>query len=488
MYITEMDKANYILEQARKSGMTEEDIIKEYVDEWVMSRQRLMMIKGQQYYNNDNDILQRKRMAIMEDGTLQEDKKLTNSRLNHAFARKLVDQKAQYLFGLPMSIQCKNEQYTTLLYDYFDKPMLKKLKNICKEAVNKGIAWMQVYIGTDGMLRFKKIPSEQVIPIWVDDDHESLSAVIRMYDVEEYEGRTKKIVTKVEYWTTEGVTYYTLYNGRLILDVERESGAHFNMSDGEKAQGMNFTRVPFVYFRYNEEERPLLSFVKALVDDYDLLSSDDSNNILDSPNATVVVKGYGGIEAGEFRRNLSVYKTILLDSDPGMETGIDTLTVPINTSDTLAHLEQVRKDLYETGRGVDTQTDKLGNATGVALKFVYADLDLDCNGIETEFQSGFETMRFFIDTYLQLVGKGDYSGEQVDFILNRDIIINETEAITNCKNSAGIISEKTIVANHPFVTDVDAELDRLEEERNASVEDEYGQFGQAVSEADDDEE
>lgn len=477
MYITEMDKVNFILEQARRSSLTQEDILKEYIDDWLKSRQRHMMLMGQRYYGNDNEINHRKRMVIGADGQLVEDTKLTNSRLNHAFARKLADQKAQYLFGLPLSIQSKNERYAKLLGEYFDKPLLKKLKNICKEAVNKGIGWLQVYISEEGQLKFKKIPSEQVIPIWTDDDHESLSAVIRLYDVEVYEGRTKKTVTKAEYWTTEGVTYYMLYNGRLILDVERESGAHFSMSDGQKAQGMNWTRVPFVYFRYNEEEQPLLSFIKALIDDYDLLSSDDSNNILDSPNATLILKGYDGENLGEFRRNLAAYKAIKIIGDRDTQGGVEPLSVPINTAEVKTHLEQVRKDLYETGRGVDTQTDKLGNATGVALKFIYADLDLDCNGIETEFQSGFEMMRFFIDTYLQLIGQGDYSGEQVQFILNRDIIINESEAITNCRNSAGIISEQTVVANHPFVKDVEAELKRLEAEQQEII-DEYGQPGE----------
>ena len=201
------------------------------------------------------------------------------------------------------------------------------------------------------------------------------------------------------------------------------------------------------------------------------------DSILDSPNATLILKGYDGENLGEFRRNLAAYKAIKITGDRDAQGGVEPLSVPINTAEVKTHLEQVRKDLYETGRGVDTQTDKLGNATGVALKFIYADLDLDCNGIETEFQSGFEMMRFFIDTYLQLIGQGDYSKERVDFILNRDIVINETEAVTNCKNSAGIISEQTIVANHPFVKDVEAELKQLEEEQQVAI-DEYGQLGQ----------
>lgn len=483
MYITEMDKLKFILAQGRHAALSLEDILYEYINEWLHSPQRELMLKSADYYNNNNDIVYRKRQIIGEDGKLVNDDKLTNSRLNHAFLRKLTDQKAQYLFGLPMAIQGKNEAYVAILNEYFDKPMLKKLKNICKEAVNKGIAWLQVYINEEGKLKFKKIPSEQIIPIWVDDDKETLAAVLRVYEVEVYEGRRKQTVTKAEYWTDEGVTYYTVENGRLLLDVEKESGAHFNKIQNEKAQGMNFTRVPFIYFRYNEEEQPLLKFVKALIDDYDLLSSDDSNNILDSPNAAIILKGYDGENLGEFRRNLATYKAIKIDGDAENHGGVETLAVPINTAEVKTHLEQVRKDLYETGRGVDTQTTELGNATGVALKFIYADLDLDCSGLETEFQSAFELMRFFIDTYLQLTGQGNFFDETVDFILNRDIIINETEAITNCKNSTGIISEQTIIANHPFVKDVDAELELVQKEREASqqqLNDYTASFGQTA--------
>ena len=34
----------------------------------------------------------------------------------------------------------------------------------------------------------------------------------------------------------------------------------------------------FVYFKYNDEEQPLIKFVKSLVDDYDRNKSDNSNS------------------------------------------------------------------------------------------------------------------------------------------------------------------------------------------------------------------
>ena len=49
-------------------------------------------------------------------------------------------------------------------------------------------------------------------------------------------------------------------------------------------------------------------------------------------------------------------------------------------------------------------------------------------------------------------------------VCNRDIIVNETEAISNARNSVGLLSEKTIVANHPWVEDAEAELRQKQRE------------------------
>ena len=52
-------------------------------------------------------------------------------------------------------------------------------------------------------------------------------------------------------------------------------------------------------------------------------------------------------------------------------------------------------------------------------------------------------------------------------MFNRDIAINESQAITDCQNSKGTISNQTIIANHPWVKDVETELSQIEEENRA---------------------
>ena len=63
-----------------------------------------------------------------------------------------------------------------------------------------------------------------------------------------------------------------------------------------------------------------------------------------------------------------------------------------------------------------------------------------------------------------------------EFVFNRDILINESEAITDCQNSAGVISRETIVANHPWTKDTKAELERLKKEREEEAAEMQGAY------------
>lgn len=481
---TEMQRIIEIIETGARGAMTLEQIIKLEIDEWLVSNERLLMLTGQRYYMGDADILGRKRMVVGEDGKLVEVENLANNRLVHNFVRKLVDQKVGYLLGLPLTVQTTNEEYQRLLNEIFNRSFMRTLKNLGKEAINKGKAWLHVYYNESGELSFKKIPSEEIIPLWRDAAHTELDAVIRVYEVETFEGVTKRIVTKVEFWNREGIRRYILENGLLIPDVEvGEYAPHVTLvqSDGS-VQGYNWQKIPFICFKYNDEELPLVKFVKSLVDDYDKHTSDNSNNLEDLPNSIYVLRNYDGTNLGEFRRNLSVYRAVRVSDDGG----VDTLKLEIDTEAYKAHIEQLRKDIYEFGRGVDTQAERLGSdRSGVALKFLYADLDMDCNILETEFQASLEQLRWFIDQHIANTTGTDYSEEHVDFIFNRDIIINESEVIQNVRNSIGILSDETNLANHPWVTNVRAEMERIEaqRQRDMSAFESYQGFGEQAGEA-----
>lgn len=455
------------------NSLTIEEIIKIYIDEFEDSKERKLMTKGENYYIVENDILNRK-MYRYEDEIPVEDETKANNRLAHGFMHTLVDDKVNYLLLKPYTLICEDGKYLATVEDILGKRFQKRLSQLGIEASNKGIAWLHVYIDSQGKFKMIKIPSEQIIPIWTDNDHEELQAIIRYYEVEVYEGKDKKYVTKVEYWTPENVVYYVIQDGKIILDAEmylddnNAYDGHFKINDTPS----NWGRIPFIYFKNNDFELPDLQFVKTLIDNYDLTRSDVANLLEEIKNIIYILKGYGGEDLGEFVRDLAFYKGIKIEPDE--DSGVDTIENQINIDAAEKHYNALKKDIFDFGQGVDKNSDKLGNnQSGIALKFIYSGLDLKCNALEGWFKWGFEELIRFVDIYLATT-KQTVSDKEISIIFNRDIAINESQSITDAQNSKGIISDKTIIANHPWVEDVDEEIKRIEEE---GLSDEPPMFG-----------
>ena len=119
----------------------------------------------------------------------------------------------------------------------------------------------------------------------------------------------------------------------------------------------------------------------------------------------------------------------------------------------------------------DAKDDRMnGNPNQMNIQSMYSDIDLDANGMETEFQASFEELFWFINMHLFNVGLGDFEGEEVEIIFNRDMKLNEGEVIDNISKSSGIISDETLIAQHPWVDDPQAELERLEAQKQANME------------------
>lgn len=446
--------------------LTKEELIKIFIDEFNVSKERKLMLDGERYYKVENDILNRK-MIRYEDEQPVVDETKTNNRLAHGFMKNLVDDKINYLLLKPFSMICEDEKYLEAVKKTLGKRFQKRLAQLGIETSNKGIAWLHPYIDGEGNFKTLKVPSEQGIPLWVDNDHEELQAFIRYYDVETYEGKEKRIVTKIEFHTADGVEYYEKTpNGEVILDAEKYLDVegdgillpHFTV-DGEPG---TWGRVPFIPFKNNDMELPDLQFVKTLIDDYDRTRSDISNLLEEVRSVIFALRGYGGENLGEFMRDLAHYRAIKLDADE--HAGIDLLQADINIEAAEKHWEALKKDIFDFGQGVDEDKDKIGDApSGIALRFLYAGLDLKCNALEEWFKWGFEQLLYFVNKYHELTGQ-PVSDNEITIVFNRDIAINETQAIEDCQKSKGVISDRTIVANHPWVTDVDEEMARIEKE------------------------
>ncbi|HZJ99684.1 MAG TPA: phage portal protein, partial [Tissierellaceae bacterium] len=198
-----------------------EDFLYANINEWLTSDVRKLMLTAQDYYKNDNDIKDRKRYYIDRRGVKQEVTNLSNSKLTHPFMRKLTNQKVNYLLSKELSMQSDDEKFNDLVSAYIDRKFLKMLKNVGKDAIVNGIAWLQIYYNEKGELKFKRIPSEEIIPFWADADHTILEGIMRVYSIIRYlPDGVQREIKKVEYHTTQGVWYYEMGDKGLKPDSD----------------------------------------------------------------------------------------------------------------------------------------------------------------------------------------------------------------------------------------------------------------------------
>jgi SPP1 family phage portal protein len=191
----------------------------------------------------------------------------------------------------------------------------------------------------------------------------------------------------------------------------------------------------------------------------------------DPRTSILVLKNYDGTNLPEFRQNLATYGVIKVTTVDGVQGGVEALKVEVNSQNYQAILMQLKRAIVENGRGFDAKEERMdGDPNQMNIESMYTDIDLDINDMETEFQAGFEELKWFIDQHLIHQGKDDFTEENVDFIFNRDFFINENAKIDNCVKSVGIISQKTILSRHPWVTNVAHELREIEADKKAELE------------------
>lgn len=435
---------------------------------WLESPVRQEQLLAKKYYDGDHDILKREKKVIGADGELVTIKNVANNKLVDNQYRKLVDQKTNYCLGKPLTIATANDEYLKLLNSVFTKAVHRQLRVLTRYAVDGGIGWLYVHYDESGNFKLEVLPSYEICPIWKDKSHIELDAAMRYYSEEIFNDKGgTELIYHVDLFTEHGITHFR-YQGASLIPEKNPHSDYLRVGD----RAANWTKLPIIPFKYNDEEIPLIRNVKSLQDSLNQVLSDFQNNMEEDPRTTILVlKNYDGTNIQEFRQNLATYGVIKVTTVDGVQGGVETLKVEVDAQNYQAILMQLKRALVENGRGFDAKEERMdGDPNQMNIESMYTDIDLDVNGMESEFQAGFEQLKWFIDQYLIHTGHSDYVDEPVEFVFNRDIFINEDAKIDNCVKSLGIVSKKTLLARHPWVTNVEHELSQIEEDKQEELE------------------
>lgn len=435
--------------------LKKEELVK-YIDAKIAEFQlkKEEMQESIRYYNYEQDILLKKRWTIGKEGKMQSIENLPNARIIDNQYKKAVDQKVNYLFSQLPSIKCDDEKYQEMVQDLYDNRFLRTLNKVALESYLCGISWL--YISNDnGELSMTKMDSTEIIPIWQDRNHESLDAIIRVYQTEEYKDGNIKMIDKVALYTKDDVRIYL--RDKDYTEIKEEG---YLEKDGLR---YSFGEIPFIYFKSNSSEMPLLKRVKSLQDAINAILSNYYDNMLEDPRNTIMIlKNYDGQDLGEFRQKLAQYGAVKVSTGvDGADGDVNTLEVNVNSENYRLILDLLKEKLIENAMGFDMKSDKTSNAPNeLNIKSMYSDMELDANQTALEFTASLEHLERFLKLIKNI--KDDKLISTTEF--KRNLMVNDEATINMIIQSEGLLSKKTLLSHHPFVDNVDEEIKAIDDE------------------------
>ena len=447
--------------------------IKTFIDNDRSSTKKKLAETGLRYYESDHDIRNYRVFFFDAEGQLQEDKTKSNIKISHPFFTELVDQEVQYMLsGKDGFVMSDNPELQKELDAYFNEneDFTSELYEVLTGCVSKGFEYMYAFKNADGKTAFQCADSMGVVEVRAKETEDHCEYVIFWY-VDRI-GKDNKKITRIQVWDDKQTFFYCQEgDGKIIPDdsVEHNPRPHvLYKKDGDEAtyfEGFGF--IPFFRLDNCKKQFSGLKPIKALIDDYDLMSCGLSNNIQDTNEALYVVKGFQGDNLDELMVNIKAKKHVGVDDDGGVE--VHTVDIPYQARQTKLDLDE--KNIYRFGMGFNSAQLGDGNITNIVIKSRYALLDLKCNKLEIRLK---QFMRKLLKVVLAEINEEhgtDYQQSDVWFNFEREVMTNAADnaqieltdaqkqqvQIATLLNVATYLDNDTLMQNICDILDIDYE-------------------------------
>jgi SPP1 family phage portal protein len=426
------------------------DTLKELISEWSTKRWE----RNERYYTGNNPTIVERKV---------QDANAPDNKIPISYARKIINTVVGYMYkpGL-ITYASENEPYFDALTEIFDEnnePL--KTAHLAKEVSIQGQGYEIHYVDNDGariIPRFAKVPTATGLPIYNFDLEPKLKAFLYLIKKGEDEELSVYYADHIEYYRVErqkGGLFNTRTN-------RRESKVEL-ISIGEDTHP--YGDVPVVVAYNNRDELGDFEPVIKLIDAYDILMSDSMNEFDRFAWAYLVLRGMTMDD--EVVQKIKHMRTFELMTDEG---GVEFLTKDINAEFIRFMSEWVREEIHKQSHVPNFLDGNTGDQlSGVAISKLLYDFEFIAATKQALFEEALQRRVKLLNNLFDanpgnFTGIGDDRNVKINFARNKpDEILQFADLM---QKFAGFVSQRTLLENFaPFVPDVDAELDRLEEEK-----------------------
>ena len=364
------------------------------------------------------------------------------------YCKNIVDSYCGYL-ATPGHISYRSEQdiediMDILRYNDYQAQDADLLLN----ALTFGVAAELMYNDNRGQTRFRTINPTQCFGVYDDSLTGDLMHFVRFYPINEWDDSD---IYAVDVYSDFLVKHYTMegQNGKLTFVNEEY---HY------------FSQCPANIF-YLPDEKSIFECIIGLQDAANELLSAEIDDYSAFCDAYLVLEGMDAEP-----EDIAVMKEnrVLLVPEGGKAYW---LTKAANDTQIENILKRIQESIYRIAQCPDFSSESFigGVSSGIAIRYRLTGMETRAGKIEAEMKKALQRRIEIICGIAALkIGEEVFRDIQIDFKRNIPEDINSTVQLINALK--GTVSDATLLGQLDFITDVNAELEAVQEQKAANME------------------
>lgn len=316
----------------------------------------------------------------------------------------------------------------------------------CTNALIYGVGYELQWIDKYSQVRYSQVNPLNAFAIYDNTLDCDLLYFVRWYKRDNFDDND---IFNIEVYSDKTVKTYQAHGLGGALDLISEEQHYFN-------------DVPVSVFYLNETEENIFNCIITLNDAYNELQSSE----IDDFNAWVdAYLTLTGVDAdSEDIASMKANRVLILPE------GATTNWLTKNTNDTqiVNMLENIKKNIFKVTACPDMSDETFLAQSGTALAYKLVGFENVASGIVARFTKAIQRRIELICNVLNLKAT-DAIWRDININFVRNLPVNLTEIVQLVNALKGSVSDATLLAQLPFITDVQAEIEAVQKQKEANM-------------------
>lgn len=323
---------------------------------------------------------------------------------------------------------------------------------LLKQALIYGRSFEINYVDEDGKQRFKVLDTRQCIPVYDNTLNQNLLCVIRFYPIDQFDVSNGY---NVDIYYTDRIEHYTMNTGFTTLRFIGEE-QHF------------YHQVPVTVFSLNPEEKSIFDKIMGLQDAYNTLLSSEVDDFEAFCDAYLVLKNVTATadDVAEMKEKRVI---VLPYTAQGVDPDASFLNKNISDTQIENMLTNIDEQIHKISNSPDFTDEAFGTSSGVAMKYKLLGFENTAGAIAANMTKALQKRLELICEILNLTS-GEQMWRDVEITFTRNLPVDLAETANLVNTLKGTVSDRTLLSLLPFVSDIDKELEMVEESKLRNIE------------------